>query len=353
METSEYKFPLVSVIMPVYNKEEYIEKCLDSAINQTYKNIEIICVNDCSTDKSLEILEKYAQKDSRIKIINNETRQRAGISRNIGIENSTGEYVFFLDSDDYIEKNCIESLTEYTQKYKNVDVVTLQYNFICLNEKYKIELKYIPDKYTDRLINLHNECDCIEYIPYSIGGLLIRKALLIDNSIIFKSYKALEDGEFTNNLLIHAKTLVFSPYKLYNYLYGVPNSVVTKRHNNIQVFLDINEMLKKHKDTLSAGVYDALRIKLYLTMVESVNEAYSVSKISYKELKYIYENVLDHSLFSYPSMDYCRVKYERFLKYNPFFYKLISVIIYYTKLYLPTYFSILVKIKKKLQKLKK
>ena len=104
--------PKISVIIPVYNVEEYLEQCLDSIINQTFKDLEIICVNDGSTDKSLCILEKYAQKDNRIKIIN-QTNQGLSAARNTGIENATGEYISFVDSDDYIKNNLYETLLKY------------------------------------------------------------------------------------------------------------------------------------------------------------------------------------------------------------------------------------------------
>ena len=93
---------LISIIVPVYNVSEYLPRCLDSLINQTYKNIEIILVNDGSTDNSLEICKKYAEKDLRIKVID---KENGGISsaRNTGIAEASGEWIGFVDSDDYIE----------------------------------------------------------------------------------------------------------------------------------------------------------------------------------------------------------------------------------------------------------
>ena len=97
----------ISVIIPCYNVENYVARCLDSVINQTYNNLEIICVNDGSTDNTLAILKDYAKKDSRIKIID---KKNGGLSsaRNAGIEVASYEYVVFLDSDDWIEPNTYE-----------------------------------------------------------------------------------------------------------------------------------------------------------------------------------------------------------------------------------------------------
>ena len=98
----------ISVIIPVYNVEKYLEECLNSIVNQTFKDIEIICVNDCSTDNSLSILEEYAKKDNRIKIINLKQNIKQGGARNKGLDIAQGEYIMFVDSDDYIETDTIE-----------------------------------------------------------------------------------------------------------------------------------------------------------------------------------------------------------------------------------------------------
>ena len=96
---------MVSVIIPVYNTDKYLSHCLDSLINQTINKIEIICVNDCSSDNSKEIIKEYALKDKRIILVDNKIKHGAGISRNIGLNIAKGDYVFFMDSDDYISNN--------------------------------------------------------------------------------------------------------------------------------------------------------------------------------------------------------------------------------------------------------
>ena len=103
--------PKISVIIPVYNTENYLKECLNSVINQTFKDIEIICVNDGSTDNSLSILEEYARTDSRIKIIN-QKNQGVSSSRNNGIKSARGEYIMFLDSDDLYKPDLCEKVVE-------------------------------------------------------------------------------------------------------------------------------------------------------------------------------------------------------------------------------------------------
>lgn len=112
----------VSIVVPVYNVEKYLRRCIESLINQTYENIEIVLVDDCSTDNSLSICYEYAKKDNRVKVI--DKKENAGLSdtRNIGIENSTGDYVMFVDSDDYVCNNFAEEMVRAIEE-KNVDVV--------------------------------------------------------------------------------------------------------------------------------------------------------------------------------------------------------------------------------------
>ena len=112
----------VSIIIPIYNVEQYLPKCLESVINQTYKNLEIICVNDCSPDDSLKICQGYAQKDSRIKLINREQNGGLSAARNSGLEVASGEYVYFIDSDDYIDSDYIEKMVQMIEKH-SVDMV--------------------------------------------------------------------------------------------------------------------------------------------------------------------------------------------------------------------------------------
>lgn len=102
--------PKVSVIIPVHNTEKYLTKCLESVCNQTLTDIEIICINDCSTDNSSEILQEYAKKDSRIKIIDFKENKGAAAARNAGIDAAAGEYIGFVDSDDYVDLDFYKKL---------------------------------------------------------------------------------------------------------------------------------------------------------------------------------------------------------------------------------------------------
>ena len=148
----------ISVIIPIFNAERYLGKCLDSIINQSFKNLEIICVNDGSTDGSLAILEKYSKKDNRFKIINI-TNHGQGYARNIGIEKANGKYISFVDADDWIDLDSYEILHDFIVTNK-LDVLFFQlinyinssgnlvetdlYNHVCFKEN---NLIFTPEEY--------------------------------------------------------------------------------------------------------------------------------------------------------------------------------------------------------------
>ena len=113
--------PLISVIVPVYNVEDYLISCMDSIINQTLENIEVICINDGSTDESLKILKEYEKKDERVKVYSKQNSGQ-GTARNFGLENAIGEYVLFVDSDDWIDIETCEILYDVA-KSKELDLL--------------------------------------------------------------------------------------------------------------------------------------------------------------------------------------------------------------------------------------
>ncbi len=123
------KQPKISIIIPVYNAQNYIAKCLDSLINQTYKNLEIICVDDCSKDDSLKILRQYEQSDNRIIVLHNESNKGPATARNMALERMTGEYLMFCDNDDtYTPQMCEKMLDALL--VNNVDLAFCKSNFV-------------------------------------------------------------------------------------------------------------------------------------------------------------------------------------------------------------------------------
>ena len=126
--------PKISIIIPVYNAEEYLKRCLNSIVNQTLKDIEIICVNDCSIDNSLEILNSYAQRDNRIKVIDCKTNGGESKARNIGLDNSTGEFLAFVDNDDELDLDFYEKLYKKAIE-ENADIAKAEVHIIDYTQK--------------------------------------------------------------------------------------------------------------------------------------------------------------------------------------------------------------------------
>ena len=120
---------LISIITPVYNVEDYIHVCLNSVLKQTYQDFEIICVDDASTDSTVEILEYFVQKDSRIKILKNESNKGPGFSRNKALKEAKGKYILFLDGDDWLSLNALEILVEKIEKVHRIRKIFLRRSF--------------------------------------------------------------------------------------------------------------------------------------------------------------------------------------------------------------------------------
>ncbi len=186
----------ISIIIPVYNVEKYLEECLDSIINQIYENIEIICVNDCSTDNSEKILTSYAKKDNRIKVINQTKNEGAGIARNIALKIAKGEYIFYVDGDDYISSDCLQKLLKL-EKETNADIV-MGKNKIFLNKEGKNNNKnLVMFNSIKKWINIHfklgalikisenNIHQALFFVPSMCWNRLYKKDFLIKNDIYY------------------------------------------------------------------------------------------------------------------------------------------------------------------------
>ncbi|MBD5401247.1 glycosyltransferase [bacterium] len=242
--------PKVSVIVPIYNVEQYLEECLDSIINQTLNDIEIICVNDGSTDSSLKILQRYADKDHRIKIIN-KTNTGYGHSMNIGIDNATGEYIGIVEPDDYIQLNMYEEL--YNIAHNNdVDFVKSDfYRFKGNNNN--LELFYnklsADDTYYNKLINVNEEIQPYYFIMNTWSGIYNRKFIEKYNIRHNESPGAsFQDNGFWFQTFIHSTKAYFTNTPFYMNRRDNPNSSVYNKNKIFTVcdeFEWIENLLRK------------------------------------------------------------------------------------------------------------
>ena len=203
----------ISIIIPVYNVEKYLNKCLNSVIEQTYKNIEVILIDDGSTDNSGKICDEYAKNDIRIKIIH---QQNGGVStaRNNGLEHATGKYITFVDSDDYIEKEMIETMAKKIMK-KNADIV------IC-GVTDRDEENNIINQSLNKKENVFNNIEAIkemldEKLFYSVCWAKLYKKELFRNIKFNSKIRIAEDMDVLYRVFYKSNKIIQIPERLYNW----------------------------------------------------------------------------------------------------------------------------------------
>lgn len=211
----------ISIIIPIYNVEDYLERCLNSLINQTLNEIEIICINDGSTDKSLNIIKKYKDIDNRIILITHENKG-IGYVRNEGIKIAQGEFIGFVDPDDWVDLNFFERLYKTAQKY-NADIAVA--GFIRLSKKKKnILLEYKSEIATSNIDDKLKLCDVPDQ-NYVWNKIYKLKNIKKEN-IHFPLLTAYEDVVTTPEIIYKLKKLVTVP-NIYYYYWKRKGSLIT------------------------------------------------------------------------------------------------------------------------------
>ena len=264
----------ISLIIPVYNIERYLRECLNSITNQTFKDFEVICVNDGSTDSSLNILEEYSKQDSRFKIINQENKG-AGAARNNGLKHALGEYIQFLDSDDVFESTMLEELYNKIQDF-NADLAVCSCKKINeqgeiiedSNPLWPLKLDLAPlntafnwKDYTEDILSMF----CV--IPWNK---LCKKEMLIKNNIEFQNISSSNDVAFGHKVKICAEKIVVFDRKLIKYRYHHKESISKTRADNT---INIIHSAQEVKDFLvQKNLYEKLEnafIKAYKNHIRS------------------------------------------------------------------------------------
>ena len=280
----------VSIIIPVYNVQKYLRQCLDSVTNQTLKEIQIICINDGSTDGSTDILEEYAQKDDRILVVNQENSGCA-VARKTGLKHSNGEYIEFVDSDDWLELDALEKT--YNNAVSNdSDVVLFP---ICrydqMENKFFVSGSNVKDYFDD---------DSIDYNNFTFKLKDIKPFLLNSSfSVWFKLYKSefikgyddfyfpkdmnFEDVPFHVQVMIRANKISFCPGKIYNYrtsnMDSITNSVYVKERI-FDIFQVINHV---EKILIENGLIEEFNFEFIRFKINQLGYWFQQSDESYKE----------------------------------------------------------------------
>ncbi len=287
---------LVSVIIPVYNVESYLSKCIQSVLNQTYQNIEIILIDDKCTDASSKICDEFAKND-KVQVIHQQKNLGVSYARNTGINASSGEFILFVDADDYINPNMIECLIN-KQKESNSDMVYCRYNIVNQNKVFQLKELALEDfcstNNIDYLFNhapknkvKNNIIFVKDYIPSYCWRYLIKKDFLNNTCFNNKLY-TLEDFVFLCNLLAKKPNIALVDDYLYNYTIR-NNSVsrvfkaeeVTNSLNIIKALESIN-LEKKYIEGLKFFLYSSLKCsslinnnKINFSLVNNWSNKYS------------------------------------------------------------------------------
>lgn len=235
-DRTEYERIGVSVIIPVYNKKEYLEKCIESVLDSSFDSVEIICIDDCSTDGSGEILEKIKQKSRNIKVIKNSENMGVSYSRNAGIDIAKGKYIVFLDADDYLDQYALEKY------YYALDEVKAEGCFIKLitsDGMYNITNSYDGVYSGKELLSELVAND--EMFLYACGSIWATDYIR-NNNIRFKNLKIGEGGLYTLEALINADSVIVSDYPGYHYYINESSTINRKESMQLSAIGQLHQI---------------------------------------------------------------------------------------------------------------
>ena len=252
----------VSVIVPIYNAEKYLEECLESLLNQSLADIEIICIDDKSTDRSMDILEAYQKKDNRLKVICNDRNSGASMARNKGLSIAQGKYIQFVDADDYLELTALEELY-LAAEGQTADMCYLGMKFIVNKDVNMLTLQYsIKGEYQgvfqgEELIKILTEKD--EFFLY-LWSVFYRNSFINANKLRYKSLKIGEGGDFILRALCHAERVIVCTDKYYNYrvhqesITHCENAKKELLYGQIIQYIDVLQFLSQHDNEEAVGL---------------------------------------------------------------------------------------------------
>lgn len=282
---------LISIIVPMYNASSFLDRCIGSLINQSYKNIEIILINDGSTDDSLRICQSY-EYDKRIKIIN-KINEGVGVARNIGLDNAKGDYIIFVDADDFIDCTMCEKMINKARA-ENLDLVFCGYYeiFPSGQTRYVNESKAFYEFVNNKNINLLFNYNKGNRIGSYIWRVLYKKDIL--HGLKFDKHLYIgEDDIFLVQALLSAKRISYLNEPLYNYLQvGASKGFYKYKARSDYFKVKADYSVKLENILIKAGynlLATAIRGMAYMDMVSSV----SAQKNAYKLVK----NIIAQNIF--------------------------------------------------------
>ncbi len=275
---------VISVIVPVYNVEKYLSKCLDSIINQTFSDIEIICVNDGSTDRSRKILETYKKKDSRIKIVD---KKNGGLSsaRNAGMLVATGEFFSFIDSDDWVEETMLEKLYNNITKFNTDIAICGVHQFDETNQKLIDDDKYFTLGYFDksfdnRVFSYEDTKSFTMDVCVMAWNKLYRRSYIEKCKAKFPDGLIFEDGPFFFSIYFKTKRVSIVRDLLYYYRINRPGSIVQKGGKQFLDIIDVVELM--YNSIKDCPCFDEIKNDFYCRKAEDIVYRYDLINLIHK-----------------------------------------------------------------------
>jgi len=285
----------VSIIVPVYNTSKYLCKCLDSLINQTVKDIEILVIDDGSKDNSAEIVKRYAEVDSRIKYY---FKENGGLSsaRNYGLEKAGGKYIGFVDSDDWIEEDMFQRLYEGAEKNQcDMSICGIRYVYDdgCeINQNLNIKEPAVVtgfEAFKKMLLGTEYKCHAVNKLY---------KKELFDNSIRFPEGKLFEDVATTYKLMLKADKVYLYDKKLYNYLQSRSGSILYNSFNQ-RMFNLMDYVMEIYNHLNSVGLYNAIKGEFQCFYIDNLTGVSNYLSSAYKKLNVDERKIYVNKLYSY------------------------------------------------------
>lgn len=238
----------LSIIIPVYNVDDYVSECLDSILNQSFADFEVICVNDGSTDNSLTVINDYKNRDERIVVVD-KANEGSGVARNFGLKIAHGEYVYFVDADDILVENALQNMISTADK-KQTDILIFgaYSSYAGKRKRGGYSADKLPRKYLNKVFSSEDIKRTIFSFPSTAWTKLYRREFLINNNIKFQEIRVGQDQLFFFHSMIKAKRIALLPENLYCYRKNRLGSVTANKkkqnYSPIYVFSAIEKLLK-------------------------------------------------------------------------------------------------------------
>ncbi len=306
----------ISVIMPVYNMEKYLSQALESLINQTLEDIEIICIDDCSTDNSLKILKKYAARDKRIILLEQKENLGQGIARNRALDIAKGEYIMCLDPDDWLELDACEICYNQISKNQNDFVIFNHRSFYQKTGEYK-QAEYTMEPFSDVMDCPNIELKNVKRNFIKQGGISCNKIysrkFLNDNNIRYGTLRMGEDGVVFIKCIAYAKTISIINKVLYNRRIHDNNTIVRPdfKYGTLVAEKSMYEEIKKHN--IDKNLFNFYLEKYMFKVVSSYKRYAKQKKLNIKDY---YEKIREMASFLYNNENLSDLKASEY--YEPF-----------------------------------